>query len=87
MLDPLNTAPLTDAQTRFRKDFHDFARPWQESKQVWKDDRARQFEQEHLGSLGPSLSRFTATLAEFTEALRKAQTAINDDQTADRELY
>ncbi|MCC9603829.1 hypothetical protein LOC67_25035 [Stieleria sp. JC731] len=87
MLEPLNIAPLTDAQTRFRRDFNDFARLWQETKEDWKDDRARQFEQEELGSIGPSLSRFTAGLNEFTEILRKAQVAINDTETGSHEVY
>ncbi|MCD0462186.1 hypothetical protein [Roseiconus lacunae] len=87
MLEPLNLAPLTDAQTRFRRDFNDFARAWQETKEVWKDDRARQFEQEQLGSLGPSLSRFASGLAEFTETLRQAQAAIADTDAGSREVY
>ncbi|OYP31694.1 hypothetical protein [Rhodopirellula sp. MGV] len=87
MLEPLNLAPLTDAQNRFRRDFNDFARLWQETKEVWKDDRARQFEQEDLSAIAPSLSRFTASLAEFTENLRKAQVAISDTETGSREVY
>lgn len=86
-LDPLNIAPLTDAQNRFRREFIDFARLWQEAKEDWRDDRAKQFEQEHLSPLGPSLSRFTSTLAEFTETLRKSQSAIADTGQNSGELY
>ena len=86
-LDPLNIAPLTDAQNRFRREFTEFARLWQETKEDWRDDRARQFEQENLSALGPSLSRFTSTLAEFTDSLRKSQIAIADTDQASGELY
>jgi hypothetical protein len=86
-LDPLNVAPLTDAQNRFRREFNDFARLWQETKEDWRDARAREFEREYLSPLGPSLSRFTATLAEFTETIRKSQAAIADAGEHSRELY
>ncbi len=86
-LDPLTLAPLTDAQNRFRREFNDFARLWQETKQDWRDDRAAEFEREFLAPLGPSLSRFASTLAEFTETLRKSQAAINDTDQRSGELY
>ena len=80
-LEPLNIAPLSDAQNRFRREFNDFALTWQDAKENWRDDRARRFEQEHLASLGPSLSRFSACLAEFIDTVRRAQVAINDPGT------
>lgn len=86
-LDPLNTAPLTDAQNRFRREFTDFARLWQETKEDWRDDQARLFEQEFLAPLGPSLTRFASALAEFSEILRKSQAAIVDTDDHSRELY
>ena len=86
-LDPLNLAPLTDAQNRFRREFNDFARLWQETKQDWRDDRAAEFEREFLSPLGPSLSRFASALAEFTETLRKSQAAIKDTDQHSGELY
>lgn len=86
-LEPFNIAPLVDAQNRFRRDFNEFARVWQETKEVWRDDRARRFEQEHLTSMGPSLSRFTATLAEFTEEIRKSQIEVADTGHQADELY
>jgi hypothetical protein len=77
-LEPLNLAPLMDAQNRFRRDFNDFARLWQETKESWRDDRAQRFEREHLAPIGPSLSRFAAALEEFTESLRKANADLAD---------
>lgn len=86
-LDPLNIAPLIDAQARFRREFNDFSRLWQDTQQDWRDDRRRQFERDHLASLGPSLSRFTSMLAEFTETLHAAQTAVNDTDGESGQLY
>ncbi|MCO8123853.1 hypothetical protein NHH03_19060 [Stieleria sp. TO1_6] len=86
-LDPLNLSPLVDAQGRIRHEFNDFARLWQDTKQDWRDDRARRFEQQHLASLGPSLSRFATALAELTELLRKSQAAVADTGQNSRELY
>ncbi|WP_182870183.1 hypothetical protein [Stieleria mannarensis] len=86
-LDPLNLAPLTDAQARFRRDFNDFARLWQATKEDWRDDRAAEFEREYLAPLGPSLSRLASCLAEFTETLRKSQAAIDDTDQRSSELY
>ena len=86
-LDPLNLGPLIDAQNRFRRDFVAFAAVWQDAKDNWKDDRARRFEQEHLSTLGPSLTRFAAALNEFTEQIRQAQSALSDRTQSSDQLY
>ena len=46
-----------------------------------------QFEQQHLASLGPSLSRLSQALAEFTETLRKSQAAVSETSVSSGELY
>ena len=76
---PLNLGPLTDAENRFRRDFVEFARLWADVKEDWRNDRCRRFEQEHLSTLAPSLNRFTAALTEFTDAVRKADRALADE--------
>ncbi len=86
-LDPFNLAPLTDAQGRLRRDFSDFARLWQETKEDWRDERCRRFEKEHLSSLGPSLGRLSSTLAEFSEWIRQCQSAVDDTDRGSGELY
>ncbi len=83
---PFNLGPLTDAENRFRRDFVDFSRLWASVREDWRDDRCRRFEQEHLSSLGPSLNRFMAALHEFTDAVRKADRILADDQAAETEL-
>jgi hypothetical protein len=74
-------APLNDCQDRLKRDYIDFARAWAAAKEDWLDDRCRQFEQEHLTTLGSSLNRFTASLNEFGDAVRKAESALKDDQS------
>ncbi|MEM6469551.1 MAG: hypothetical protein AAF802_08255 [Planctomycetota bacterium] len=86
-MDPINLAPLTDAQNRFRRDFTEFARLWQEVKADWRDEPARQFEKEYLQPIGPRLTRLSSCLAEFTELLRKSQQALQDTDTSYREVY
>ena len=86
-IEPFNLAPLVDAQGRFRREFTELARLWQETKQEWRDEKARQFEQDHLAPLTPSLTRFDSQLSEFIETLRKAQSAVSDTGQASRDLY
>ena len=82
-----NLGQTTDAENRIKRDFLEFSRLWQEVKQDWSDDRSRQFERDHLTSLGPCLSRFAAQLSEFTDAVRKADRTLRDDAASDSELY
>lgn len=73
-------APITDCQNRLKRDYVEFARSWAAVKEDWLDDRCRQFEKEHLSTLGPSLNRFAAALNEFSDAVRKAESALQDDR-------
>ncbi|MGB7343714.1 MAG: hypothetical protein WBD20_05855 [Pirellulaceae bacterium] len=77
---------LTDAENRFKRDFIEFAKLWADVKDDWRDDRCRQFEQEHLSSLGPSLNRFSAGLSEFTNKIRKADRLLADEDPTSDEL-
>ena len=75
-------APLYDCQERIKRDYIEFARGWSSVKENWLDDRCRQFEREHLNSLGPSLNRLNAALNEFGDTVRKAELALKDEQSA-----
>ncbi len=75
-----NLGRVIDCEGRLQRDFIEFARLWSDVKEDWLDDRCRRFEQEHLSTIGPSLSRFTAALHEFTEVVRKAEVALKDDR-------
>ena len=70
---------VADCEGRIQRDFTEFARLWSKVREDWLDDRCRKFEQEHLSSLGPSLSRFTGTLHEFCDSVRKADIELKDD--------
>lgn len=73
-------APITDCQERLRRDYSEFTRAWASVKDHWLDDRCRQFEQEHLSTLGPALNRFSAALVEFSDAVQKADAALADQR-------
>lgn len=70
---------LTDCEGRLQRDFSEFARLWAQVREDWLDDRCRQFEKDHLSTLGPSLSRFAAALHELGDTVRKAEANLRDD--------
>ncbi|KAA1261975.1 hypothetical protein LF1_45360 [Rubripirellula obstinata] len=72
------TGRLTDCENRFQRDFVEFSRLWSDTKTDWADARRSQFEREHLSSLGPSLSRLTAALHEFTSVIDLANRQLSD---------
>ena len=76
--------PIYDGQARFEKDWVAFSRLWLAVRDDWRDERCRQFQREHLSSLGPSLNRLSAALNEFCDEVRKADRALADeDQPSD----
>ncbi len=74
-----NLGRVTDCESRLQRDFVEFARLWTAVRDDWQDERCRQFEQEHLVSIGPSLNRFAAALRGFSDAVRKADRDLGDD--------
>ena len=82
-----NLGRVTDCEGRLRRDFVEFSRLWSDVREDWLDDRCRRFEQENLSSLGPSLSRFTAALHEFSDAIRQADRELRDDRLPSEELH
>ena len=70
---------INDCEGRIRRDFTEFVRLWTQVREDWLDERCRRFEQENLSSLGPALSRFTGTLHEFGDSIRKADLELKDD--------
>ena len=71
---------LTDFEGRLQRDYVEFARLWAAVKEDWLDDQCRKFEQKNLRSLGPSLNRFTGSMHEFCESVRKAESDLRDDR-------
>jgi hypothetical protein len=80
-----NLGRVTDCEGRLQRDFSEFARSWSAVREDWLDAKCQQFEQEHLASLGPSLSRFTAALHEFSDAVRLADRQLRDDRMTSEE--
>lgn len=79
------TGPLDEAENQLRQRFSDLARLWLGVKETWKDERARQFEEEHLHPLEPGLNRLSAALSEFRDVIGSADRKLADDEpTGDR---
>ena len=81
-----NLGRVNDCEGRLRRDFVEFSRLWSAVREDWLDDRCRRFEQENLSSLGPSLSRFAASLHEFCDKVRQAERELRDDRLPSEEL-
>ncbi len=81
-----NLGRVTDGDDRLRRDFLEFSRLWMAVREDWLDQRCDRFEHEHLSTIGPSLNRFSASLHEFCDAIRKAEQALKDDQRASDRL-
>lgn len=77
---------IVDCESRLQRDYSEFARLWAAVREDWLDERCRKFEREHLTSLGPSLSRFTAALHEFSDVVRKADSQLRDSRSTSEEL-
>lgn len=74
-----NLGRVTDCQNRLQRDFIEFSRLWAEVRKDWADQRREQFERDHLTTIGPSLNRVSAALQDFSEAVRKAEKALDDE--------
>ncbi len=75
---PLNLGPLGDAENRFRQGYGDFARGWAVVRENWLDDQCERFERQRLSSLGPALTRLTASLQALESVARKADRELSD---------
>ncbi|QDT07846.1 hypothetical protein K227x_62750 [Rubripirellula lacrimiformis] len=74
-----NLGRVTDCESRLQRDFVEFARQWADVREHWQDQRRVQFEKDHLTTLGPSLNRFAAALRDFSDTVRKADRALQED--------
>lgn len=70
---------LHDGGGRLQKSFSDFSKVWCNAGDAWRDDRHRQFEQQHLSTIGPSLQRFSSTLSQLSESVSRAQKELRDE--------
>lgn len=77
---PFAIGTIQESESRLRREFQDFAVQWRATRQQWRDEPARRFEQESLSGLMPTLQRVSAATTELGEAIRRA-----DQMTADPE--
>tara|TARA_R110002073_G_scaffold11940_6_gene53745 strand:- start:4963 stop:5220 length:258 start_codon:yes stop_codon:yes gene_type:complete len=82
----IKLGPVQDAENRIKRDFTEFSRLWSKVREDWLDDRCRQFEQQHLTTIGPSLSRVSAAMQEFCDVIRRADKALEDDSVGSDRL-
>ncbi len=82
----IKLGPVQDAENRIKRDFVEFSRLWSDVREDWLDDRCRKFEQQHLTTLGPSLSRLSSAMQEFCAVIRRADEALKDDSVGSDRL-
>ena len=70
--------PLYESQARVRQEFLDFVEQWQRTKDDWRDEPARQFEEQSLGGLAPTLTRASAAMQTLSDEIRAADAALAD---------
>ncbi|TWT53996.1 hypothetical protein Pla22_16300 [Rubripirellula amarantea] len=73
-----NVGRIRDCENRIQRDFVEFAQLWSAVKEDWVDSRRERFEREHLTSIGPSLSRFSASLHDFLDTIHDANRDLDD---------
>jgi len=74
----IHVGPIVDAQNRLRQDYRTFAVAWAKTKDVWRDKKREQFEQEHLRTIGPALARLSTTLDQLLDFAAKSDRALSD---------
>ncbi|SMP39170.1 hypothetical protein SAMN06265222_101264 [Neorhodopirellula lusitana] len=79
-MNPLPLGPLYESQTRIRQEFLDFTAQWQKTKEGWRDEPARRFEEQSLNTLTPTLTRVSAAMQTFAEEIRSADQALHDPE-------
>ncbi|MEM9366416.1 MAG: hypothetical protein AAGD07_10505 [Planctomycetota bacterium] len=83
-MNDLPLGPVYEAQSHLRHEFQDFAKVWQTTRASWRDEPARQFEQQSLAPLGPTLNRVSAAIDAFVDAVRASEKALQDpDRSSD----
>ncbi|WDQ18497.1 hypothetical protein [Rhodopirellula sp. P2] len=77
---PFGTGPIQETQNQLRHEFSEFAEQWQRTKSVWRDEPARQFEEQCLADLTPTLNRVSAALQTLVDAIRQADRVLKDPE-------
>lgn len=77
--DPLPLGPLSELESRIRRDFQDLSRSWAAVREVWKDSKAVEFEREKLEPLAAPTNRLLTQLKEFSEQVRECEKRLRDE--------
>lgn len=77
---------LYESQNRIQQEFIDFAKQWQTTKEQWRDEPARKFQQESLGSIQPTLNRVAGSMQAFAETVRHADRMLADPERTSEDL-
>lgn len=72
------TGSLQETQNQLRHEFNEFVHQWQQTKSVWKDEPARQFEEQCLADLAPTLNRVSGAIQSLVEAVHQADRLLDD---------
>lgn len=71
---------LYESQNRVHQEFLDFAAQWQRTREGWRDEPARKFEQDSLSIIAPTLTRVAAAMQTFAEQCRTSDSLLADPE-------
>jgi len=71
---------LYESQNRIHQEFLDFAEQWRQTREGWRDEPARKFEQESLSGMAPTLTRVAAATQTFADACRQSDNLLADPE-------
>ncbi|EGF27884.1 hypothetical protein [Rhodopirellula baltica] len=77
---PFGTGAIQETQNQLRHEFSEFAEQWQQTKSVWRDEPAHQFEEQCLADLAPTLNRVSSALQTLVDAIHQADRALKDPE-------
>lgn len=70
---------LRAARSRLAALTQNLRRDWDETQQVWHDDRSREFEQRHLAELFAAVDRATAAMESLDKVIQKVRRDCEQD--------
>lgn len=73
--------PLYENQNRIHQEFLDFAEQWQRTREGWRDEPARKFEQDALSHIAPTLTRVTSAMQSFADLCRESDAILADPES------
>lgn len=78
--------PLYESQNRIHQEFLDFAEQWRRTREGWRDEPARKFEQDSLSGIAPTLTRVAAAMQTFADACRESDSILADPEVGGEQV-